>query len=76
MSSAQIGFGQVRHTRLRPARHAFDYPTFFVLLPMRALRAQAHPVMARNRFGWLSFVLRFRHEFVIGIEQPNTGVPC
>ena len=54
-AQALLATGEVRHTRLRPARHAFDYPTFFVLLPMRALRAEAHPVMTRNRFGWLSF---------------------
>ena len=24
----QLGFGEVRHTRLRPRRHAFVYPTF------------------------------------------------
>lgn len=52
-----IGFGQVRHTRLRPARHAFRYDTFFVLLPLRSLRA--HPeragTLAWNRRGALSF---------------------
>ena len=52
-----IGFGQVRHTRLRPARHAFSYDTFFLLLPLRSLRA--HPesagALAFNRRGALSF---------------------
>ena len=52
---ALLATGEVRHTRLRPARHAFDYPTFFVLLPMRAMRSEARPVIARNRRGWLSF---------------------
>jgi len=33
-----IGFGQVRHTRLRPARNAFAYGTYFLMLPMRALQ--------------------------------------
>ena len=33
-----IGFGQVRHTRLRPSRHAFAYSTYFLLLPMRSLK--------------------------------------
>ncbi len=26
---ALIGFGQVRHTRLKPVRNAFVYPTYF-----------------------------------------------
>jgi hypothetical protein len=50
-----IGFGQVRHTRLRPARHAFSYPTFFLMLPLRSLRAHGDGALARNRRAWLSF---------------------
>ena len=50
-----IGFGQVRHTRLKPARHAFAYPNCFWLLPMRALGRQAVPEVRRNARGWLSF---------------------
>ena len=50
-----IGTGQVRHTRLRPARHAFAYPTFFLMLPLRSLRAQGSGALAHNRRGWLSF---------------------
>ncbi|MFD0666718.1 DUF1365 domain-containing protein [Ramlibacter sp. MAHUQ-53] len=38
---AQLGFGQVRHTRLRPRRHAFVYDTFFLMLPMRRLQDPA-----------------------------------
>lgn len=49
-----IGFGQVRHTRLRPSRHAFAYATFFLMLPMRSLRAGSD-VLAVNRRGALSF---------------------
>ncbi len=52
---ALIAFGQVRHRRLRPARHAFSASTYFLLLPMRRLRAQPEPALRRNRFGWLSF---------------------
>lgn len=38
MSQAQLAFGQVRHTRLRPQRHAFAYPSAFLMLPMRSLQ--------------------------------------
>lgn len=41
MTNAQIGFGQVRHTRLRPKRHEFVYDTFFLMLPMRKLANKA-----------------------------------
>ena len=52
-----IGFGHVWHTRLRPRRHRFIVPTFFLLLPMRTLREQpdAAGVLALNRPGWLAF---------------------
>jgi DUF1365 family protein len=38
--SALIGFGQVRHTRVRPARHAFAYATYFLMLPMRQMKRE------------------------------------
>ena len=50
-----IGTGEVLHTRLRPVRHAFRYPSFFVLLPLRSLRAQGASALPRNRFGLVSF---------------------
>ena len=52
-----IGFGQVRHTRLRPAHHAFAYRTFFLLLPMRTLQAQPRAALplALNCAGAISF---------------------
>jgi len=50
-----LGSGIVRHRRLRPREHAFEYPTYFVLLPMRSLRAQESAALPRNRFGLLSF---------------------
>ena len=34
-----LGFGQVRHTRLKPVRHAFAYPTYFLMLPLRSLQS-------------------------------------
>lgn len=51
----QIGIGRVRHLRLRPVVHGFDYPTWFLLLPLRQLRRQPDPVLRRNRWGWASF---------------------
>ena len=53
-----IGFGQVRHTRLAPARHAFSYATCFLMLPMRSLQqagADADSPLAINRRAALSF---------------------
>ena len=50
-----IGFGQVRHARLRPARHAFAYGTFFMMLPMRSLAVLGSKALAVNRFGAISF---------------------
>jgi uncharacterized protein len=50
-----IGTGVVRHTRLRPVRNSFAYPTYFLMLPMRSLRARAAPALVRNRFGLISF---------------------
>ena len=53
--TALIGTGSVRHTRLRPAPHRFVYPTYFLMLPMRRLRAAPCADLPRNRFGWVSF---------------------
>ncbi|MEY4757850.1 MAG: hypothetical protein RJA34_2748 [Pseudomonadota bacterium] len=50
-----IGFGQVRHTRLRPVRNAFAYPNYFLLLPMRAMKIQGSGDLAVNRRAALSF---------------------
>jgi uncharacterized protein len=54
-SAALIGTGQVRHTRLRPALNRFAYPTYFLMLPMRSLRAAPSTALPRNRFGLISF---------------------
>jgi uncharacterized protein len=58
-----IGTGEVRHRRLRPREHAFAYPTYFLMLPMRSLATRPEdatatataPALARNHFGLLSF---------------------
>ena len=54
-AEALMGCGQVRHTRLRPVRNSFAYSTYFLLLPMRSLRAKPCAALARNRFGLISF---------------------
>lgn len=53
-----LGIGQVRHSRLRPQRHRFTYPTYFLMLPMRRLREHSPGDLPRNRFGLISFVDR------------------
>jgi uncharacterized protein len=51
----QLGSGLVRHRRLRPTEHAFVYPTYFLMLPMRALRGEPSATLSRNRDRPLSF---------------------
>ena len=50
-----LGFGKVRHTRLKPVRHAFTYSTYFLMLPMRAMQKQKNHLLAHNRSGLISF---------------------
>ena len=50
-----IGFGQVRHTRLRPERNAFTYSTYFLMLPLRSISANTPDALAINRPAALSF---------------------
>ncbi len=58
-AQALLGLGVVRHRRLRPREHAFAYPTYFLMLPMRSLDlakcSNVSNALARNRFGLLSF---------------------
>jgi DUF1365 family protein len=51
----QLGVGVVRHRRLKPRVHAFEYPTYFLMLPLRSLRTNPAPQLARNRWALLSF---------------------
>ena len=54
-SSAQIGFGRVMHARLQPVLHRFDYPVYFVRLPMHDLARAESRWFSLNRFNLLSF---------------------
>ena len=56
MNRALIGWGEVRHSRLRPTQHRFAYPTCFLLLPMRCLdQPTARGGLAVNQRAALSF---------------------
>jgi len=59
-SAAQpmLAQGLVRHARQRPAAHAFVYPTWFLYLPMRALRERPCAELRRNRPGLFGFADR------------------
>ncbi len=54
-----LGFGTVRHRRLHPRVHAFRYPTYFLMLPLRSMsRPGSHAAdspLAWNRRSALSF---------------------
>ena len=50
-----IGFGQVRHTRLRPRHHAFVYATYFLMLPMRSMAQHGGQDLPVNGWGTISF---------------------
>ncbi|MGB6054779.1 MAG: DUF1365 domain-containing protein [Burkholderiaceae bacterium] len=56
-SLPQLCFGQVRHSRMRPVRHDFNYGVYFLRLPLRTLRQAsfATRLLSRNRFNLLSF---------------------
>ena len=54
-SAALIGFGRVWHKRVRPAHNEFSYASYFLMLPMRALRERADAALRRNRFGAIAF---------------------
>ena len=54
-ATALLGFGQVRHARLKPARNAFAYPTYFLMLPLRAIARHGSGALAYNRRALISF---------------------
>lgn len=58
-----IGFGQIRHVRLRPAQNAFAYPSYFLRLPLRSLASS--PYLGR----WL----RFNRRGVFAVNDRDHG---
>ncbi len=49
MNLTQLGTGVVRHRRLRPQGHAFVYPSYFLMLPLRTAPEAPSAVRARLR---------------------------
>jgi DUF1365 family protein len=62
-----IGFGQIRHLRLRPVPNAFTYPGYFLRLPLRSLAACPH--VGR----WLRF--NARGVFAVNDSDHGDGRP-
>ncbi len=56
MFSPQLCFGNVHHTRVRPARNSFNYGVYFLRLPLRSLVSHdiQTKLFSRNRFNLLS----------------------
>jgi uncharacterized protein len=55
---AQIAFGTVRHTRLRPSKNAFAYPAFYMRLPVHEMKEVVRArkgLFGLNQPGVLSF---------------------
>ena len=57
MNTVQLSIGSVRHQRLRPAKNAFSYGVFMLMLPLRTLDSSGlgSRLCARNRFNLLAF---------------------
>jgi DUF1365 family protein len=56
MFSPQICFGNVHHSRLRPARNSFNYGVYFLRLPLRSMAMHdiRTKLFSRNRFNLLA----------------------
>lgn len=50
----EIAFGRVTHQRLRPVRHRFDYPVFFLRVPLSQWDRAARRWLSLDRWNLLS----------------------
>lgn len=53
-----LALGRVMHLRLRPVRHGFVYPLFFLRVPLDELASLPRAGVALDRFGLVSFMRR------------------
>ena len=51
---AQILFGRVFHCRLRPVRHAFAYPVYFLRIPLSSMAGAGRGIFSVERWNLLS----------------------
>lgn len=54
----RIVFGRVVHQRLRPVRHGFSYPVFFLRVPLSRIDALSRRWLSVDRWNLLSFMRR------------------
>ena len=57
MNTPELCFGNVHHSRLRPARNSFNYGVYFLRLPLRSMQDMplTNKLLSHNRFNLLSF---------------------
>lgn len=71
MSIVKICYGQVRHSRLKPAKNAFAYSVFSLRIPMRQRKLNQEGIrqfgLGDNSFSWLSF-----HDKDYGLGQQDS----
>ena len=58
MREPRIAFGHVVHQRLRPVRHAFRYPVFFLRVPLSRIADLERRWLSVDRWNLLSFMRR------------------
>jgi hypothetical protein len=57
MNTPELCFGNVHHSRLRPARNSFNYGVYFLRLPLRSMQDMplTSKLLSHNRFNLLTF---------------------
>ena len=69
MNLPMLGFGWVRHARLKPARHAFMYRGLFLRLPMRAARTSGFAPL-----GWAGRLFAHDRAALVSFQDRDHGL--